>query len=533
MIERVEFLDTTLRDGNKLAFIYLASDDRLEMARQLALLGVDIIDAGYPSASRDEWESVARIAREIDGPCISVLSKAVVKDIEECLDILSDCANPLLHIFLPISPYFLKHQLKKEPEETLVLIERSIQIVREAGIRVQFSLAELGQAEENFLVQAAHTACRAGADIVSLADTHGTLYPERARDLVALVGQALGKDSPDRTASGRDAFDRTRPRLGVHFHNDLGLATANTLAALEAGARHVEATIGGIGPRGGNTPLEEVVFGLELFKERLHLDHGIRLDQLDRTSSLVSRVTGLKPHPNKAILGKCAFQERRGTRALESLDRRFRDLMQAGTIGRSTDVFFGDQELNYHGFVQQLQDFGIETEGFDLEKLYRLYQGQARRKKTVYLAEVLSMAEDTRSEEEPPYVLSSFSVMTGSGIHPVGTVELTRAGASILQSSTGTGPIDALCQAVDKAVGIKPRLLLYSVDSLTEGKDARAEVTVSLAYMGRRFHGHHGSTDVVEASLRSYLDAVNRIEIYRSTRTEEENYIDGESLWWE
>jgi 2-isopropylmalate synthase len=488
MAEIVEFLDTTLRDGNKLPHVVLDRHDRLVIARQLAALGVDIIDAGYPAASEEERDIVAAIAEEVRGPRISALSRAVEEDVAKVCRLLAGSQKPYVHIFLPLSLHFLKNQLKLSPKEILVRIQRCLEASEK--LPVQFSFGEIAEADPEFLLEAAAVA--------------GALDPER------------------------------NVRIGVHFHNDLGLATANCLAGLEAGARHVECTLGGLGERGGNAALEEVVFALEAFKRRYHLTHNIRLDQLWRTSTLLSRLTGVFPHPNKAVLGKCALPESGRGEEGRTLPANLKKLLRAVTIGRSEDALFGDQEMSRAGFQQQLQSFRIDIDQVDLDKAYGLYQSQVRRKKTVTLSEVQSIVEQARAKGvQPAYSLVSFSVMTGSHCLPVGSIELEGESSHMVQSATGTGPVDALCRAVDRAVGLNPRLILYSVDQLTEGKDARAEITVSLAYMGRRFHGHSCSTDVVEASLRAYLEAVNNIEAYRRAYPEEQFYIDGEELWWE
>jgi len=515
MGDKIQILDTTLRDGNKLPFLVLDKKDRLEIALQLARLGVDIIDAGYPAASALEAECVSLLVREVHGTRISALSRAIPKDIEQVMKILDDAEKPYLHIFLPLSRHFLSSFLRMSREETLKLIEQTISQAGKADLSVQFSLAEITEAEEKFVLDAARVAAEAGAQVVSVADSNGTLYPNQVGALIAKLVKSTGEDT----------------RVGVHFHNDFGLATANTLLAVEAGARHVEATLGGLGTRSGNTPLEEVVFGLEAFADRLDLSHNIRLDQLDRSQNLISYITGVQLHPNKPILGKCAFQDVKGSHTRDCLTDHLKNLLQQKTIGRPADALFADQEMSPAGFKHQLENLGITLAGINVDKVYHLYLSQIKRKKAVHRAEVLSMINDAKLEEEAPYNLVSFNVMTGTNALPVGSVELKKGEEELVQTSQGSGPIDALCQAVDKAAGLKPRLILYSVDSLTEGKDARAEVVVTLTYLGKRFHGHYGSTDVVEASLRAYLDAVNRIEIYRSSGAQEEYYIDGEYLW--
>jgi 2-isopropylmalate synthase len=518
MSEMVEFLDTTLRDGNKLPFVVLSVGEKLAIARQLGELGVDIIEAGFPAASAEERDTLVQIAREVRAPMIAALAKATPKDVETVLEALSAAARPHLHIFLPMSAVFLRTVLGKTPAESLKLIEQSVRAAR--GVRVQFSLAEVGEAEESLLLEAAQAAAESGVQVLSLADTNGCMHPQRVRELVGRVRAALKQDV----------------LVGVHQHNDLGLATAGTLAALEAGARHVEVTLSGIGGRAGNTALEEVALALEAFAPRLGLTHRLRLDRLAEASALLARLTGVPLHPNKPVLGRQAFEAGRGADARQALDQKLRGLLEPRTIGRVEDAVFSEQAVSQAGFAHHLAALGADTKGVDLEKVYRLFLAQVRRKRVVHFSEVQAMIADARQETSSPYRLESFGVMTGSHTLPVGSVELARGAERLVQSSPGTGPVDALCRAVDKAVGLKPRLLVYSADTVTEGLDARAEVTISLSFLGKVFHGRFGSTDVIEASLRAYLDAVNRIEDYRQANPEEaprEFFVDGDQLWWE
>lgn len=517
--QTVEILDTTLRDGNKLPFVVLDRHDRLVIARQLSALGVDVIDAGYPAASREERECVELIAREVRGPVVSALSRATREDVEATLEVLRPAARPRLHVFLHVSPTFLREVLHADRKQTLRLIGRCLEAASLGETEVQFSLGEIGQTDRGFVLEAVRAAAEHGAQVISLADTHGCMHPREVEDLVAAVVSSL-RHLPE-------------VRVGVHLHNDLGLATAGTLAALEAGARHVEATISGVGPRSGNTPLEEVVFALEAFRDRLGLEHGVHLDQLAPTSELLARLTGVSPHPSKPVLGKYAFHEARVPDTRRGLPADLQELFKDERVGRTRDAVFSEQDMSRAGFEQQLALLEMGPGPVNLDKVYSLFQSQIRRKKSVLVSDIREMLDEARVEEPGTYELVSFNVMTGSSTTPLGSVELQKGDAVTIQSSHGTGPVDALCRAVDRAVGLKPRLLLYSVDSVTEGKDARAVVTVSLGYLSRCFHGHSGSTDLIEASLRAYLEAVNGIERYRQGAPEEEFFIDGEQLWWE
>lgn len=515
----IQILDTTLRDGNKLPFVVMNIKERLAIAHQLSSLGVDIIDAGYPISCREDRESVEAIAREVKVPFISALSRAIKADIEDTLSLLSKAAmaRAYLHVFLPLSSQFLSDVLHKSSKEALRMITDSVELGKKSGATVQFSLGEIGETETALLVEAAQAAAQAGADVLNIADTNGSLTPPEVSELITSLNSELKKWPVI--------------RLGVHFHNDLGLATANTLTAIECGARHVECTIGGIGARCGNTPFEEVVFALEVLAGRLKISHSINLKQIHEISRLVNHITGVQPHPNKAIIGKCAFMEPAASRSPNSMPEWKRSLFTAETIGRSPDASFGYQEMSLSGFKNQLESQKIPLAGIDLEKAFHLFQSQTRRKKEVTRKEILLILADAQLEASEPYSLISFNVMTGSNTQPVGVVEIKRDEATLVESASGDGAIDALCRAVDRAVGINPRLVVYSVDSLTEGKDARAEVTITLSYLGKNFHGHCSSTDVVEASVRAYLDAVNRLILSGITESAEEFYIDGEQLW--
>jgi 2-isopropylmalate synthase len=265
MAETVEFLDTTLRDGNKLPFVVLDRHDRLVIARQLATLGVDIIDAGYPASSEEERDIVGAIAEEVRGPGISALSRAVVEDVEEVCRLLAKNPKPHVHIFLPLSPHFLKNKLKLSAEQTLARIQRCLETA--GKMPVQFSLGEIAEAEPEFLIEAAAVIASGGAGVLNLADTYGSMHPQAAAGLVHRIAATL-EAKPD-------------IRIGVHFHNDLGLATANSLACLEAGARHVECTLGGLGERGGNAALEEIVFVLEAVGSDPSHPHGSAVAHLN------------------------------------------------------------------------------------------------------------------------------------------------------------------------------------------------------------------------------------------------------------
>jgi 2-isopropylmalate synthase len=466
MARRIEVFDTTLRDGNKLPFVVLSPDDRVVLARQLVELGVDVIEAGFPSASKEESDCVSRVCGEVEGSYVAALARALPADVEKALAILQRARRPYLHVFMSVSPEFLSHVLKMREEEALSNVALCVRSAKSDGVRVQFSLSEAPHARPEFLRSVFETARDAGADVINLADTNGILTPEDTAAMVKELYSLLGAGS--------------KTAIGVHCHDDMGLATANTLAAIRAGASHVEVTIGGFGERAGNAALEEIAFLMTAFGQRYEIAHGIRLQQIARTARLFDSLTGVRTHPNKAIIGQCAFVPAPGGFAGRSLSPDLRRLLRETTIGRQAEE---------------------------------------------------SPPLPAVRERTGPYELESFNVMTASHSPPVGVVVIRRDGKTLTQTSHGNGPIDALFRAVDKALGFATRMVMYSVSTLGAGTDALTEVIVTAELRGRRFHGRFRSTDVIEASLRAYMSACNSIGESGILEGPSDFHVTGEYLW--
>jgi len=474
MPRRIEIFDTTLRDGNKLPFAVLSCADRIVLARQLARLQVDVIEAGFPSASAEEAECVTAIAAEVKGPRVAALARAIPADIEKAMAALKPSQRPCLHIYMAVSPQFLKHVLKMGEEAALKNVEDCIRMARAAGVRTQFSLSEAPHARREFLHDVVSAARDSGAEVINLADTNGILDPEGITELVSDVSRLLA-------AARQGSAAGPVPLVGVHCHDDLGLAAANSLAGLRAGASHVEVTIGGFGERAGNAALEEVVFLISAFGEKGGLSHGLDLAQIGPTSRLFESLTGVRTHPNKAVIGQSALVPAPGGFSGASMEPRLRALLRAETIGLP------------------LQDEARRPAG-----------GEAG---------------------EGPYELAAFNVLSSSHSPPVGLVVIKRAGKALTQTSHGAGPIDALFRAVDKALGFSTRMVLYSVSTLEAGTEAATEVVVTVELRGQRFHGRCRSTDVIEASLRAYLAACNCIGVSGLLEGPSDFHVAGEYLW--
>ena len=465
MARRIEIFDTTLRDGNKLPFVVLSAADRLVLARQLAKLRVDVIEAGFPATSAEEADCVTRICSEVRGLHVAALARALAGDVQKALECLRAAEKPYLHVFMSVSPQFLRQVLRMNEEEALKNLSACIRTARDAGVRTQFSLSEAPHARKEFLSEAVTVACAAGAEVINLADTNGIMVPEEMAALVKDVSRTLSKCAGP------------VPLVGVHCHDDLGLATANSLAGLKAGASHVEVTLGGFGERAGNAALEEVAFLLSAFGDRDGLTHGIDLAQIGPTSRLFESLTGVRVHPNKAVIGQSALVPVAGGFSGASLEPRLRELFQEKTIGL--------------------------------------------------------VADDLSSPPlaAGPYALEAYNVLSSSHAPPVGLVVIRRGGKTLTQTSHGTGPIDALFSAVDKALGFSTRMVLYSVSTLSSGTEAATEVIVTVELRGHRFHGRHRSTDVIEASLRAYMGACNSIGESGILEGPSEFHVAGEYLW--
>ncbi len=477
MTRRIEIFDTTLRDGNKLPFVVLSTADRVLFARQLARLGIDVIEAGFPAASAEEADCVRRVCAETEGPYVAALSRALDGDVEKALTCLRASRRPHLHVFMSGSQHFLRHVLKADEAGAIRAMERCIKTGRAEGVRVQFSLSEAPHARREFLWDVCRAAREAGAAVVNLADTNGVMVPE---DVEALVSDALAAVGAAGPAGSRGVPDTSAPAIGVHCHNDLGLATANTLAALRAGASHAEVTVGGFGERAGNAALEELAFCLTAYGERYGLAHGVRLEEIARTARLFDSITGVRAHPNKPVIGQCAFIPTPGGFSGQSLDPKLRALFQDAAIGRSAE----------------------------------------------------SAAVETPRDDEPGlYRLESFNVLTSSHAPPAGVVVIRRGGKALTQTSHGNGPIDALFRAVDKALGFSTRMVLYSVSTLSTGTEALTEVIVTVELRGRRFHGRHTSSDVIQSSLRAYMGACNAIGASGILEGPSDFHVAGEYLW--
>jgi 2-isopropylmalate synthase len=502
----VRFFDTTLRDGEQSPGATLSSVEKLEIARQLSALGVDIIEAGFPAASPDDLAAVQRIAHEVgtaDGPTICGLARAVERDIVTCWEGVKGAAKPRIHTFLGTSDIHLQYQTGLSKPEALVRIREMVTLARSLCEDIEFSPMDAGRTDPDFLIEVCALAVASGATTLNIPDTVGYCIPSEWGEIIArLINNTPG------AGPGSGVI------WSVHCHNDLGLATANTLAGVMAGARQVEVTINGIGERAGNTSLEEVAMALNTRAPIYGLRTNINTREIVKTSRMVSNYTGIHVQPNKAVVGANAFAHEAGIHQDGMLKNASTyEIMTPETVGWSQSKLVLGKHSGRHALKSRLGELGYDVDGDALNQVFARFKALADAKKTVTDADLQALMADEFHGPEEIFRLDDIQVTCGTMGLPTATIKMTSAeGDTIVHASVGTGPVHAAFQAIDEVVKFKNELMEYSVHSVTEGIMALGEVTVRIqAENGRTFGGYGADADIVVASVKAYLGAVNRM----------------------
>jgi len=497
-MEKVIIFDTTLRDGEQAPGASLNEQEKLEVAQALAKLGVDVIEAGFPISSKGDFNSVKAIAKTIKGPIICGLARAIEKDIDACYQAVKGSKRPRIHVFLATSKIHMKYKLKKAEDEILRLAVASVKYAKKYCPDVDFSPEDASRTERKFLFKVVEAVIDAGATAVNIPDTVGFAEPEEFGSLIA----AIKNNVPNVNKSV----------IAVHCHNDLGLAVANSLSAIKNGARQVECTINGIGERAGNASLEEIVMAIDTRKDIFaHLGTNINKKEIYKTSRLVSKLTGFVIAPNKAIVGGNAFRHESGIHQDGVLKER-----STYEIIRPEDVgFYGEglvlgKHSGRHAFAERLKQLGLHLSDEQLEKSFERFKQLADKKKDIFDDDIRTIVEDEIQIAKPLWQLISFKVNSGTKIKPEAEVTLKKKGKEFSASSSGDGPVDACYKGMDKIISAKGELLDYRLEAVTRGKDAMGEVTVKIKFKDRIFAGRGSSTDIIEASILAYLNAVNK-----------------------
>ncbi len=501
MSDKVYIFDTTLRDGEQAPGFSMTTEEKLQMAMQLARLGVDVIEAGFAIASQGDFEAINKIAREVKGPVICSLARAREEDIEIAAKAIEPAERKRIHTFIATSEIHMKYKLKMEPEQVLERIRQAVSYARKFTDDVEFSCEDATRSEREFLYRAIEEAVRAGATVINIPDTVGYAVPEEFAELI----EDILNNVPN--------IDRVI--LSVHCHDDLGLAVANSLTAVKHGVRQVECTINGIGERAGNAALEEIVMALRVRKDYFNgLYTGVDTRELYKTSRLLCRITGSFVPPNKAIVGDNAFAHESGIHQHGVLSHRLTyEIMNPEDVGFPTSrrIVLG-KHSGRHALKQKLEEYGIQYTEEDLNRIYEQLKALADKKKEVYDEDIeaLIYQEFMKLEEEEPIKVEHFQVQSGDNLMPTATVKLYFKGEERTATSTGNGPVDATIRAIQKALGINTKLLDYSIKALTPNTDAQAEARVVLELDGVKASGRGVDTDIIKASVDAFVDAVNR-----------------------
>lgn len=495
MIQKVEIFDTTLRDGEQSPGISLSAKEKVEIAKALERMGVDIIEAGFPVASPGDFAAVSAVASEVS--CrVAALARAVPKDIEAAAKALQPAKNPVIHAFIASSPIHMQYKLRMEPEMVLKKAEEAVKLAKSTGARVEFSAEDATRSDWQFLVELVEAVTEAGADVVNIPDTVGYTMPWEYEKLIKyLLSQVKGLQ---------------KAILSVHCHNDLGLAVANSLSAVKAGARQVECAVNGIGERAGNAALEEIVMALKVRNSEYEVETNVITERLYQASRLVSNLTGYPVPKNKAIVGENAFAHESGIHQDGFLkERSTYEIMTPESVGYPKSRIVLGKHSGRHAFKERLQELGYQLPESEVEQLFSRFIELADRKKTVDDKDLEALLSTQVAGVDIMYELQELQVFSGN--ESMALVKLKKGTEIIKEAAAGDGPVDAVYKALERATALEVELLDYQLQATTGGTDSLGEVMVRISYKGKNYLGRGLHNDVVRASAEAYLQALNRI----------------------
>lgn len=499
---KIYIFDTTLRDGEQSPGASLTPDEKLEIAKQLERLNVDVIEAGFPASSPGEMTAVRMIAEQVRKPVICGLSRMIQHDIDACRRALEPARRKRLHVFLATSQIHRQYKLKKDKKEILKMAYDNIKSARKDFEQIEFSPEDASRTEPQFLAEAVRAAIEAGATSINVPDTVGYAVPEEFGDLMRFLikkNPSLGK----------------KVVLSVHCHNDLGLAVANSLAAVLAGANQVECTINGIGERAGNASLEELVMAIDTRRDFVNCYTDIKFKEITKASRLVSHLTGMVVQPNKAIVGRNAFSHESGIHQDGVLKKRQTyEIIDPKKIGLTGSQLILGKLSGRHAFNERVEKLGYNLSDTDLERAFGKFKALADKKKYVFDQDIEAILEDQATRLPEAWKLDYLKVQTETGKTPFAEIGLDFKGKKQTAKSEGDGPVEACYKAIEKIAKTGARVTHYGIQSVTGGKDAQGEVVVKLAVGETEVTGRGTSTDIIEASVKAYLFALNKISTH-------------------
>jgi 2-isopropylmalate synthase len=490
--------DTTLRDGEQSPGFSMSIEEKLAFAEQLARLNVDVIEAGFPRSSPGDFESVKRIAKTVKGPIIAGLARAIDADIDSCAEALKPAKRKRIHTFIGTSEQHLKYQMRKTKAEALKM---SVNAVRRAcgyADDVEFSAMDAARTDRAFLYEILEAVIAEGASTVNIPDTVGYAIPAEFGALIASI---------------RDNVPNIKKAvISVHCHNDLGLAVANSLAAIAHGARQVECAVNGIGERAGNAALEEVVMAIRTRRDFFRADTCVNSKEIHKTSRLLVSITGVPVQPNKAIVGENAFAHESGIHQDGMLKERTTfEIMTPESIGLKKSKLVLGKHSGRHALRKRLEDMGFTLSEEAMNHTFAKFKELADKKKEIFDEDLESLVgEEMAAKVKPVFELAHMQTTSGTNTIPTATVRLVKGKETLTDSSTGDGPVDATYRAIERITGVSGKLLSYNIRSLTLGKDAVGEVTLRVSIGDEVYSGRGSSTDVIEASAKAWLNAINK-----------------------
>jgi 2-isopropylmalate synthase len=501
MADKVLIFDTSLRDGEQSPGVAFNIRDKIEIATQLERLGVDIIEAGFPASSPGDMDAVKAVAKEIKTSRLAGLARAVRNDVDACWEAIKDAKYPRIHVFLSSSDIHMMHQLVKDRETVLEMARTMVARAKGYTEDVEFSPMDSTRSEREYVYRMLEQCIDAGATTVNIPDTVGYTTPEEFREFI----EGIYANVPN----------IHKAVISVHCHNDLGLAVANSLSAVRAGARQVETCVNGIGERAGNAALEEVVMAIKTRPDFFHLETNINSREIYRTSRLVSDLTGMSVQPNKAIVGANAFRHQSGIHQDGILKmRETYEIMDAREIGWPSgggEIVLGKLS-GRHGFKARLDELGYELTSDEFERAFATFKELADKKPEIDDRDIEAIVGEERREEDNVFRLDLLQVSCGNQLVPTATVRLsTPDGRTLVHTATGTGPVDATYRAINALAGVDNELTEFSVKSVTEGIDANGEVFVRIEKDGKSYTGRGVDTDIIVAAAKAVLQAINRL----------------------
>ena len=506
MSRRIRIFDTTLRDGEQSPGASMNIEEKLEVAKQLARLKVDVIEAGFPISSQGDFEAVKAVAETVKGPAVAGLCRATFADIDRAWEALQYAKTPVIHTFIATSDIHLEKKLKKTRQQVLELAVAAVKRAKGYCEWVEFSAEDASRSDFDYLCQVVEAVIDAGATVVNLPDTVGYAIPN---EYGKMIGDVIAR-----------VPNSSKAVFSVHCHNDLGLAVANSLAAVQAGAGQVECTVNGIGERAGNAALEEVVMAINTRSDLLNVRTNINAKEIHHASRLVSDVTGLSVQVNKAVVGANAFAHEAGIHQHGVLvDKRTYEIMDAEAVGLAESKLVLGKHSGRHAFEDKLKSMGYHLNKTELDKAFERFKGLADKKKEVFEEDLEAIIADEVYVVPSKYRLEYMNVVTSLDGIPTATIKLKTDDTEIVEAGIGVGSVDAVYKTIDKMVKADYKLVDFVVKAVTGGTDALGEVTVKLEGKNEEIYtGRGASLDIVEASAKAYVNAVNKLVYYEEKR---------------